>query len=331
MDKETHVLRNSCGPLRVGTAKVDITPGQLEGLTNLWKRPFTGVHDSIYLRALVLDNGNQVVAIVAADLVEFGDTSAVRERIEQLLGIPADHIILTASHDHNAPRVGKVTPGATAQAGGPATERYTEEVYDQVVEVVRQAKAALQPARMGVGSGVVDVNTNRDEFTELGWKVGANPNGPSDKTLGVIKFETLTGEPIAFLMNYAVHSVVLGPENRLVTGDLAGAAERYVEQFYKDKVVALWTLGAAGDQNPKYTGWDTSFMAEDRGTGYILAEAQGAILGEELLRVASQINHVTSEARIEVEQRVITCPAKVPTHNGTKVQPVDSVKSAVWG
>ena len=216
-------------PLRAGAAKVDITPQELTGLTNLWKRPFEGIHDPIFLRALIVGNGANTAAIVAADILEFGDTIAVRERIAQATGIPADHVIITASHDHNAPRAGKVTPGATAQVGGPATAAYTEKVYDQVIDVVRQAKAALQPARVGIGTGAADVNTNRDEFTTQGWKLGTNPDGPSDKTVWVVKFETMAGEPIAILINFAVHAVVLGPDNRLVTGDVAGAAERYVE------------------------------------------------------------------------------------------------------
>jgi hypothetical protein len=321
---ELLTMRDTRGPLRAGAAKVDITPKDLAGLTNLWGRPFEGVHDPIFLRALVIDNGINTAAIVAADLVEFGDTRSVRERIAREVGIRVDHIIMTASHDHNAPRVGKVTPGATARAGGPATEKYTEKVYDQVVDVVRQAKAALKPARVGIGTGTADVNTNRNEYKPEGWRIGANPEGPSEKTVWVVKFEATSGEPIAILMNYAVHSVGLGPENRLVTGDIAGAAERYVEQRYMDNVVALWTLGAAADQNPKYLGWDLVFDHNDR-PDYILAEAQGAIVGEEVVRVASRIKHMSSEARIEAEERVVSCPARTPARDGTKVQQADSV------
>ncbi len=197
------------GPLRAGAAKVDITPQDLTGLTNLWRTPFAGVHDPIFLRALVVDNGANIAAIVAADLLEFGDTMAVRERIANEIGIPADQIMITASHAHNTPRVGKATAGASAQAGGPATAAYSEQVYDRIVEVVRQAKAALQPAQVGIGSGRADVNTNRAEYTSEGWKLGVNPQGPSDKTVWVVKFATPDGAPIALLMNYAVHAVVL--------------------------------------------------------------------------------------------------------------------------
>ena len=317
------------GPLRAGAARVDITPKDLTGLTNLWRRPFEGVHDPIFLRALVVDNGSNTAAIVTADLVEFGDTLSVRKRIAEETGIPVDHIIMTASHDHNAPRVGVVTPGATAQVGGPATAAYTEMVYDRIVDVVRQAKAALQPARVGIGTGTADVNTNRDEYTAQGWKLGVNPEGPSEKTVWVVKFETTSGEPFAILMNYAVHSVVLGRENRLLTGDLAGAAERFVEQYYQDKVVALWTIGPAGDQNPRYMGWDTTFGKGDREPGYSLMDALGQIVGEEVVRVAGQIEHMTSEARIEADERVVSCPARIPTRDpqrdGLKVQRVDSL------
>jgi neutral ceramidase len=312
----------SQGNLRAGAAKVDITPKDLAGLTNLWGHPFEDVHDLIFLRALVVDNGIKTAAIVVADLVEFGDTQIVRERIERETGIPADAIILTASHDHNAPRVGDVTAGATAHEGGSATGVYSEMVYDQIVEVVRQAKTALKPACLGIGTGTADINTNRDEYTPEGWKIGVNPEGPSEKTVWVVKFETSSGEPIAILMNYAVHSVVLGRENRLVTGDLAGAVERFVEQYYQDKVVALWTLGPAGDQNPRYVSWD-------REPGYSLMDALGQIVGEEVVQVASRIEHMTAEARIEADERIVSCPARIPARDsqrdGLKVERVDSM------
>lgn len=322
-------MSSTRGPLRAGTAKVDITPKDFTGLTNLWGRPFVGVHDPIFLRALVVDNGINIAAIVAADLVEFGDTSSVRDRIAKELDIPANHIIITASHDHNAPRAGTVTAGATAKVGGPATAAYTEMVYDWIVDVVRQAKAELQPAQVGIGTGAADVNTNRDEYSKEGWKLGVNPEGPSEKTVWVVKFETISGEPIAILMNYAVHSVVLGPENRLVTGDLAGAAERFVEQYYQDKVVALWTLGPAGDQNPKYITHVNAVEKNNQEHDYALMNILGQMVGEEVVRVAGRIEHMTSKVRIEADERVVSCPTRILPRDlkrgGLEVQLVDSL------
>jgi hypothetical protein len=190
------------GQLLAGAGKVDITPQDLTGLTNLWRRPFEGVHDRIFLRALVVDNGINAAAIVASDLLEFGDTQTVRDQVAQEVGIPADHIIITASHAHNTPRVGSVSPGASAYKGGPATQAYTKVIYDQIVAVVQQAKAAMQPARVGIGTGKADVNTNRDEFTAEGWKLGTNPDGPSDKTVWVVKFETIVHGLVDMMSQY---------------------------------------------------------------------------------------------------------------------------------
>ena len=320
----------------VGTAKIDITPKDLTGLTNLWGRPFKGIHDPIFLRALVLTSGDNIAAIVAADLVEFGDTFSLRERIAREIGIPADQILITASHDHNAPRAGAVSPGAIARVGGPETLTYTKVVYDQIVDVIRQAKETLQPAKFGVGTGTADVNMNRDAFTPEGWRIGENPEGPSEKTVWVVKFEDLSGKPIAFLINYAVHSVVIGPKNELVTGDLAGEVARYVEHYHQDQCLALWTMGAAGDQNPKYMREFKESNDHDGQSDYDLLKALGLILGEEVLRVSKQIKRTTSIVRLTAEERAVPLPSWIPLRHrkenahrpeghGITVQEVDTV------
>jgi hypothetical protein len=167
---------------------------------------------------------------------------------------------------------------------------------------------------------------NRDLFTADGWRIGSNPHGPSDKTVWVVKFETESSDPIAILINYAAHSVVLGPNNTQITGDLAGAAERYVEQYYDDKIVALWTMGAAADQDPKFV---SSEGDKDRVDGYRLMDTLGQLLGEEVIRVSSRIERMNSDVRIEADEKVISCPARIPPRDanrkGMEVQNVDSL------
>jgi neutral ceramidase len=299
--------------LRAGAAKVDITPKDLTGLWMVWAQPFDGVHDPIYARAVVLDNGVNTAAIISTDLVEFGDTTTLRERIRRELSIPADHIIISASHDHNAPRGGPITPGSSSAQGRPYSPPvYIKQVDDAIVAALKKAKDTMQPARVGVGTGRADVNVNRNGFNGKDWG-GADPDGPSDKTVWVVKFETQAGEPIAILMNYAVHSTVGGSQNTRVTGDLAGAAERFVERHYQDKAVALWTMGPAGDQNPKY---DLSGPGPGRGRdsvknkdniAYETMDALGFIVGAETIQTADKIKQMTSTARIEAGESVFSC------------------------
>ena len=65
-------------------------------------------------------------------------------------------------------------------------------------------------------------------------------------------------------------------------------------------MVALWTSGAAGDQNP---------LSLARGTDFTLVDAFGKIMGEEAIRVAARIR-TTPNARIRGMQQVATCPGR---------------------
>ena len=113
------------------------------------------------------------------------------------------------------------------------------------------AKERLQPARIGYGTGVSYINVNRniiDPKTHRWWE-GPNYDGPSDKTVAVVKFETTDGEPIAVYYNYAMHAVTVGQIDK-VSGDAPGAASKYIEDSFDDKIVAVWSTGAEGRPEP---------------------------------------------------------------------------------
>src|SRR6185295_14120448 len=98
----------------VGAAKADITPAELTALNPIGGTSCAGVHDPIHVRVLVLHDGAGETALISAELIECGDMRALRARLESELGIPADHVMITATHTHNAPRLGPVSPGALA-------------------------------------------------------------------------------------------------------------------------------------------------------------------------------------------------------------------------
>lgn len=319
------VASAQAGPLRAGAARVEITPPKLNEL-NPMGGSFNAVHDPIYLRALVLDDGGPRVALVSVDLIEVGDTDAVRQRIARELGIAADHVLISASHNHSAPRLGRVTPGALAHDGGPESDAYTAWVYDRMLAALGQAQAALRPARFGSGRGEVDVNVNRDAYGAKGWGLGYAASGPSDKTLRVLKLETTEGAPLALLLNYGVHSTVtLGTKE--ISGDLAGAAERYVEDTIGQGVVALWTPAAMGDQAPRVSRPRDGDARQADAAAYRAMDAQGLLVGAEAVRVAAGISQLRSEVRLAAAQQVVACPAKTGRNlmDTMKQQQVDKV------
>jgi hypothetical protein len=169
------------------------------------------------------------------------------------------------------------------------------------------------------------------------WALGYNENGPSDKTVTVVRFEDLSGKPIALLINYAVHCVIMGHANYQITGDFAGATSRFVETHYLgqgkkedagprlnlrpnekvegDGIVALWTSGAAGDQNPVSMGGGDEFF---------LVDALGKMLGQQVVRVSSGIQASTTKVRLWGAQQVVNCPGRRFTRGSQPLEVTDS-------
>jgi neutral ceramidase len=313
------------GTLQAGAATVDITPAAdaalpMSGYASR-KEGFKGIHDHIYARAIVLSDGATTAAVVSWELIGVPDKTweEISQRVAREARIQPNNLLLTAVHDHSAP-----APFGLYGNDSPKSAVYMKQVADATVEAIRKAKASLQPAKIGIRTGKAYVNVNRREYSpETGWWLGFNLDGPSDKTVTVVRFDALSGKPIALLINYSVHAVVMGPENYQISGDLAGATSRYVENYYRerpedtprsdagpameprqaeksDDVVALWTSGAAGDQNP---------ISLARGENFGLVDSLGQILGEEAVRVASGI-HGSTTAHIFGNQHVVTCPGR---------------------
>ena len=346
----TAAFRVSCqtvpaGAFRVGTAKVDVTPAQSE-----LPKGYLGILDQVYSRAIVIDNGNTSAALVTLDAGAAPPDlcKAVAERIEKELGIPAINVLITATHSHSVPGVFPMfmRPGATldSEAMG-RVAAYENRVFDSV----KMAKDKLQPARISYGTGVSYINVQRDMIdpgTHHWWE-GANYGGLSDKTVAVIEFESLNGDPIAIYYNYAMHAVITGNLD-MVSGDAPGATSRYIEGHFNDKVVALWSEGASGDQNPVYfqqtydlrkiriddfakQGKDISNAMPPGGQGmdrnnpevlHLMNEqkemivSMGQMLGEEVLRVVRESKKGEADGRIFGKTTTISCPGRERTNEG---------------
>jgi hypothetical protein len=282
------------GALSAGAARVDITPPKDAALPMsgyAGRGPYQGIHDHIYARALVLDDGTTRAAIVSCDLIGFSEPvwQALAGRIEKDAGIRRENLLLAGVHTHEAP-----TPGL------PDSNPYQAALHDSIVDAVRQAGANLKPAHAGYGTGQASVNINRvARSPQGGWMLGVNPEGVSDKTVAVVKFESAAGETIALFVNYAVHGTVMGQKNLQVGGDLPGATSRFLEQKLGGQTVALWTSGAAGDQNAIY----------GPGENFSQVDILGRILGEEALRVAAGIR-TRPVTRLRGAQTVVSCPGQ---------------------
>jgi hypothetical protein len=288
------------GTLRAGAARIDITPAPGTSLPMSGYAGRTAGHkavqDNLYARAIVVDDGSTQAAIVACDLIFMPQNlwEPLTGRLTRELGFKAEHLLLSGTHTH----------------GGPALREsaYLNELQDKIVQAVREAKSRLEPAKMGFATGKASVNSNRRaRMANGGWWLGINPEGPSDKTVAVVKFESAGGEPIALFINYGVHGTVLGQDNLDITGDLPGATSRHVEADMGGRLVAVWTSGAAGDQDPVYRV----------GVRHEYADALGRILADEAVKVAKSIR-TSPVMEIRGAQKVVSCPGRRATERGRR-------------
>ena len=298
-------VQQQTGTLRVGAAKVDITPAPGDALPMSGyagrKEGFKSVHDDLNVRAVVVDDGTTQAAIVTAELIGISADLWQRftTRVTRETTIASDRILLAAVHTHAAPALGVYGEPVEGEAARKRAD-YIQKVEDAISSAVQRARASLQPAQIGFGTGKVHVNTNRRaRNADGGWMLGNNPEGVSDKTVAVIRFESTARKPIAIFANYGVHATVLGPANLQISSDIAGATSRAVEKHYGEGVVAPWTSAAAGDQDPLYRV----------GTDFRNVDALGYLLAEEVVRVSDQIT-ASPRGRIRGLQKLVTCPGK---------------------
>jgi len=99
--------QRSYGRLRVGVAKVNITPAVGTELCGHFRSNLksTGVHSNLYAKAMLLDDGENKAALVACDLLGVASTlvASTRERITELTGIEGRNVMISCTHTHSGP------------------------------------------------------------------------------------------------------------------------------------------------------------------------------------------------------------------------------------
>ena len=341
----TALMAADAGPLRVGASRVEFTklaPAQDIAASGKYE------HEKLFLRAIVIDNGATSAVLITVDGNAPGSIPA---KVAAELRIPVENVISSSTHSHSA-ALGGPPPGTAGFRQQNAASSPLDEV---AVQAVREAKSKLQAARMSFGTGLSYLNVNRDTInpTTRLWTQDANLTGPSDKTVAVLKFESVNGDLIALYSNYAMHPVNLYLGG-ILSADWPGAACRYIEQIYGDKVVAMVSQGAEGDQNPLYLRASTAHMLRRGGQEYYgqplvreptekliregerkmapvseknsdqverFIEAEGIIYAEEVLRVAQALTGGDGNVRIAASEKTVACPGRTRTNQGREGQP----------
>lgn len=250
-----------------------------------------------FVKALIIRNQDTTAAIITVDAVAVGEIGhigndylgTVRSRLENEFGIEPTRVMINASHCHAV---------------------VCDDVDQRTVQAVRQAWQSMVPVKVGAGVGHEDrIMENRRLKLKNGKEIDVRhayslpPDddiaevGPVDPEIGVLRLDTIDGETIAVVYNFACHPIQ-GVPSGANTADLTGFASAVIEENMGERTVAFFLQGCAGDINP------INYKAVDHPRD---AERLGNMLGLSTLKAARTIE-TTEDGRLAVVHEMLELP-----------------------
>jgi hypothetical protein len=228
--------------------------------------PATRKEGDLSVRALVLEEGTNRVAIVSSDFLGF--PAALGNRVRTAVqGIPASNILIGATHTHSAPDCYGFPDGKGGTSSNPD---YLIMVCRRMAEAINQAITDLQPAQLKIATGPAKGKIAFNYYAEQLY----------DPRCNVIQALDSSGKPFATLVNYAIHPEVLGSGVGICSPDLIGPL--YDELTAKGGGTGIFMNSAQGGMvtadNRTSNGKDARTWEECQRIGTLLAdEALGIV------------------------------------------------------
>jgi len=232
---------------KASAAQVDLNPAVGSWMTGFAARtvPTTGMHDPIMAHAVLLDDGKTRLAIVACDVIGFTPAAIadMRHRIAKKSAVPPVNILISCTHTHSGP----VTMPFRGVMGR-LDHDWLAEAQHKIVDLVVGLHDDLKPALFAHAAATV---------TGIGYNRQDQTHNPDDEIVvvaidGAGDAEGNVGEPIATLINYATHPVVLGPSNLQFSADFPGELARCIAS--QRGGICLYLQGACGDSSRPWLG-----------------------------------------------------------------------------
>ena len=269
--------------VEVGVSKVEITPPPGLALAGFAARsaPATGTHDPLTVRALVVGN----TALVTADVI--GVEAAMSRRARRRSCLPDDAITIAATHTHGAPN------SMQGRLWSRADPDFLAALETAMVEAIDKAVASRRPASVRGGNG-----------SDPGFaKNRRHKDGAVDPVMPVLRFDGLDGAPVAILVSYACHPVVLAADNLLMTGDYVHFVREELEAALPG-AVAIFATGCAGDINSGHSAQSSLSAQGNAERTYEMAAGIGsgianAVMNCDLSALSDQYG--AAEGRIDLD------------------------------
>lgn len=296
--------------MKIGFGQMNITPPiptLMAGSVTI--RVAEKVHDDLFAKTMVLDDGERKIAIVGCDVIALKrrTVAKAREIIQNNSGI--DKVIISATHNHAGP----LTTEIFSQA---PDEIYLEVLAHKIAMAVAVANQNLTEGEIGIGTGKAEEATFNRRFIMTDGEVQTQPSpgdkrivkpeGPKDSEVGVIYAEK-QGTLLGGVVNFSSHALCVGwiPEkDYVISADYPGYIAHTIRKTKGEKSITVFLNGACGNLNP-VDYLSPSLQKES----HQLAEERGKRIGREALRIMEEMS-LSSQHSIRAASKIISLPLR---------------------
>jgi hypothetical protein len=292
-----------------GNGKFD--PVWIAGFGN--RRAAAGIHDDLWARTMVIDNGQTRLAIVSLDAIGFmyNCVNDVRKMISPENGIT--YIIITSTHTHEGPDLLGLWGKSSLKSG--VNKEYLEYVKVQIVRSVEEAVKNLHPAHLEIsedltGAASLVEDSRKPDVLDAGLRMIRAIDNVDGKTLGTLISwsnhpETLWGRNLLITSDFP-HYLREGIEKGIFKGDsLAEAGAGGVSVYINGAIGGLMTTSPGMAVKDHFSG------KEYKDPSFEKAKAQGEQLALLALTAMKKPVQRIDSASISLIVRTI----RVPLHN----------------
>lgn len=239
--------------MRTGFTALSIVPKEETLLAGYAPyRMATGVHDEIYVRALIWESEEPIV------MIQF-DLLVIEELLKQAIddrltkhGYAADHILVSATHTHSslAHIMDTDREPLNEQTCGLLSMDRIHALADACEQAFLQAQTTMQET---------SIKTAQTQYAGLGSnRTDARLSG--DQQLVIMELNRADQTKL-LIYSIGCHATVMNQANTLISGDFAGCVNEQLKHHY---AMVMFLNGPAGDMSTRFIRKESSFAECER-------------------------------------------------------------------
>lgn len=295
-----------------GNGKFD--PVWIAGFGN--KRAANGIHDELWARTVVFDDGQSRIAITSIDAIGFMSDYIidVKNRVSEEAGIT--YSVISSTHTHESPDLIGMWGGSFLKSG--VDPEYLDLVIRQTAASIDEAAQNLQPAKLKLAINEHDAaptikDTRRPIVLDEGLRM-------------MQAISTETGKTLGTLVAWANHPETLWSDNLLITSDFP----HYVREGFEKGVYSgdsliigglggttVYINGAIGGlmtTHPSLTVKDPFTGVEYKEPSYEKAKAQSDLLAYLGLKALDSSDYYVEQPGISIRAKSIQLEFQNPLY-----------------